>query len=282
MTSESPHRTGAPSSLLAFGLPIATTAGAMLIGIVAGGTAGFVIGVTRDPPPIEYHKTSSLAEMHNQCDPLIIELQTQLANTVGEIELSRGQLALKESDILLLEPMALAQADAPTSADGRNYTAELAAARAQAAEFSRKLELLDRTRGGIVDQLTRVRERMLVEDEALANQIAISDLLRDERGRLRDNDILAAWFAFVTDSQSQICGDASPQTRQILDCRAAVQRELPEIKETFVQCLRAGKPAPAVQRLAQGDPLPAFAHPLDPTNDLVSGWLWSLCDLGPL
>lgn len=273
------------SRLLAVAVPVTTTAGALFIGILIGGLAGFVVGTTK-PPPIEYRETASLAQIHNQCDPLILELQTQLATTVGEVELVKGQLALKESDLLLLEPMIAAQGEAPSASDGRNYLAESDAVHQQITDFSYQLRMLERVRAGIVDQLTRVRERMLIEDEDLANQVAISDLLRDEQGHLRDNEILAAWFAFVTDSQTRICGPEEPEpsdapgemTRRDLDCRAAVQRELPAIKAPFVRCLRAGQPAPIAHRPPKGDPLPTFAHALNPSSELVAGWFFLLCD----
>jgi hypothetical protein len=260
--------------LLQVAIPLTTIAGALLIGLALGSIAGWVVS-QKQPQPIEYRQTTSLAELHDRCDPLVTELQTQLANTVGEIELIKGQLALKESEILLLEPLVVTQGSAPSAPDGRNYVAELGAARLQSTELGYQLRLLERTRTSLMDQLTRVRERMLVEDEQLAQQVAISDLLRDERGRMHDQEVLAAWFAFVSDSQTRICGPEIQ--RRGLDCRAAVQRELPAIKEAFVHCLRAGHPAPVAERLREGEP-PAFAHPLNPASELVGGWAFMLCD----
>jgi hypothetical protein len=263
--------------LLQVAVPLTTIAGALMIGLVLGSIAGWVVS-QKQPQPIEYRQTASLAELHNQCDPLVTELQTQLANLVGEIEMVKGQLSLKESDLLVLEPLVLAQGSAPSALDGRNYAAEREAAWLQAAELSTQLRLLERTRGNLVEQLTRVRERMLVEDEQLAQQVAISDLLRDERGRLHDPDVLAAWFAFVSDSQTRICGPDIQ--RRGLDCRAAVQRELPAIKEAFVRCLRAGQPAPVAERVEEGAELPPFAHGLNPSSEFVAGWAFLLCNPG--
>src|SRR5262245_21962184 len=97
-----PALSGCAPHLLQLAVPFAVTAGALLIGIFIGGLGAWGL---KPKPPIEYRSTASLTQLHDECDPLVSELQSQLATVVGEIELTKGQLALKESDILLLEPM---------------------------------------------------------------------------------------------------------------------------------------------------------------------------------
>ena len=255
-------------------LPFTATLTSLLIGVGIGAVAGWV--VKPSPKQISYQRTTSLTEIVEVCEPLILELQTQLTGVVADLELVRAQVALREAEIEALEPLALAQGAAPSAADGRSYVAELQSAFAQRDEFGHQQQMLERIRDGLVDQLTRTRERLLVADRELAEEVAISDLLRDAQGRLVDPGLLSAWFGLVAETELRICGTGTG--RRSDDCRAAVAHELADIKATFVHCMRAGQPLPEAREPAPGEALPPFAHALDPSNDLVSGWYLTTCD----
>lgn len=278
MASE-PRSTTAPAAsgcgrALTTLLPFTATLTSLLIGVGIGAVAGWVVKPV--PKQISYQRTTSLTEIVEVCEPLVTELQTQLTGVVADLELVSAQVALREAEIPELEPLALAQGAAPSAADGRNYVAERAAAIAQRDEFGHQQQMLERIRDGLVDQLTRTRERLLVADRDLAEQVAISDLLRDEKGRLVDPGLLSAWFDVVRDTENQICGTGTGRRSE--DCRAAVARELADRKEEFVRCMRAGQPVPTAHGIEKEEALPPFARALDPGNDLVSGWYLTSCD----
>jgi hypothetical protein len=255
-------------------LPFFTAVVCVWVGIVIGAGAAWFL--KPEAPPIEFHAPASLAALTRECEPLVVELEGEITGTFAELEVVKAQLAVKEQEIAWLSPEAQAQGDEPSAEDGRNYVLELAAAERQLSELRVSRRLLERHRASVLDQIARVRERLLVPDEALAEELAISDLLRDESGVLVDAALLPAWFGFVKDAQNEVCGP--DRTRKALDCRAAVQRELAQVKADFVHCVRAGQPIPTVRRPAEKEAVPTFVRWMNPEVHAVAGWYTQLCD----
>lgn len=255
-------------------LPFFTAVICVTVGAAIGGGAAWVLKPAA--PSIEFHAPGSLAALTRECEPLAVELEGQITGTLGAIEVVQAQVALKEREITALSPKARAQGEEPSAEDGRNYVLELAAAERQLVELRVEQRLLERHRASVLDQIARVRERLLVPDEAAAAQLAISDLLRDDNGVLVDVAVLPAWFGFVRDSQDTVCG--TDRTRQGLDCRMAVQRELAHVKADFVHCVRAGQPLPTVRKPGPKEPVPTFVRWMDPEVHAVAGWYTQICD----
>ncbi|MEZ4239175.1 MAG: hypothetical protein R3F59_24080 [Myxococcota bacterium] len=255
-------------------LPVVTAVICVSVGIAIGAGGTWIFKPA--PPPIAFTPPSSLAALSRECEPLVAELERELPEVMGELEVVEAQLALKQQEVAAVAPKAGDQGEEPSAEDGRNYVLELAAAEKQLAELRVQRRLLERQRAATLDQIARVRERLLVPDEELANALAISDLLRDDRGVLVDVAVLPAWFGFVRESQDTVCG--TDRTRAGLDCRAAVQRELSRVKADFVHCVRAGQPLPTVRHPAEDEAVPTFVRWMDPEDHAVAGWYTQVCD----
>ena len=186
-STTAPAQTGCARVLTAL-LPFTATLTSLLIGVGIGGVAGWVVKPV--PKQISYQRTTSLTEIVEVCEPLVLELQSQLTKVVedgarpgpGRGQGRRDRRAPTEGPRPGGGPVRCRRSELRRGARGRRCPARRV--RSPAADAGAD-------RDGLVDQLTRTRERLLVADKDLAEEVAISDLLRDERGRLVDDGLSA-------------------------------------------------------------------------------------------
>ena len=271
---EAPRGAFSGMGVLTVVLPFVATIASLLFGILIGGVAGWVVKPTQQP--IEYLKTASLAELQLVCEPVVEEQKTQLAKVKDQIGVLEATVAQKEKEIEELKAAAAKQGKKPKAADGRDYNAEVSAAKEQLAEAKLKIQMLEDVKSQLIEQLTKAQERLAVAEAELAQQVAITDVLRDENGKLKDDVIVQQWFRFVNEAQLAVCERGGRKRTD--ECRAAVVNEISQIKREFVHCIRSGQAAPTAQLLEKGDAMPHFARMMDQDDKHLSGWYLQMCD----
>lgn len=259
---------------LAVAIPFLATVASLLFGIAIGAAIGWFAKPSTQP--IEYLKTASLAELQLVCEPVVQEQKTQLAKVKDQIVVLEATVAEKEIEIAELKEKAAKQGKKARASDGRDYTGELASAKEQLAEAKLKVQMLEQVRDQLVEQLTKAQERLSVVEADLAGQVAITEVLRDENGRLKDDVIVQKWFRFVTESQLDVCERGGKKKTD--DCRASVVNEIAKIKREFVHCIRSGQATPRAEQLDKDQALPHFAHMMNQDDNHLAGWYLQLCD----
>jgi hypothetical protein len=259
--------------LLTIVLPFVATIASLLFGILIGGVAGWVVKPTQQP--IEYLETASLAELQLVCEPVVEEQKTQLAKVKDQIGVLEATVIDRERRITELEGLAAKQGSRK-AVGGRDYSAEVVAAREQLAEAKLRIELLEQVKSQLIEQLTAAQQRLSVVQAELTQQVAITDVLRDENGRLEDEVIVQQWFRFVTESQLEVCERGGRKKTD--DCRGSVVNEIAQVKREFVHCVRSGQAAPAAALLAKGQAMPHFARMMNQDDKHLSGWYLQMCD----
>lgn len=253
-------------------LPFTATFGALGIGVVLGGAA---VWIAR-PTPVEVLRNVSLAELQTACEPVVADQKTQLAKVKDELTALREEVARKEAEVQSLRGAAERQGSRPASADGRDYSAELQAAKEALAEAKLKIQMLEQVRDELVEQLTRTQERLQVVETDLQEQVAISGMLRDENGRLHDELVVQQWYGFVTNTQLDICERGGRKKTE--DCRLSVVGEISTIKREFVHCVRSGQATPSAHELQKGEKLPLYARMMNQDDKHLQSWYVQLCD----
>ena len=263
-------------SLLTVILPFAATIASLLCGVVIGGAAAWIVKPTRQP--IEYLKTASLAELQQVCDPVVEEQETQLAKVKQEIAALREEVARKEAEVVSLR----AAVDKKGGRGGRgssgagNIAGELEKVKEELAEAKLQLAMMEEVKNQLVEQLSRTQERLAVAEADLVEQVAIAEVLRDENGKLKDDVIVQRWFRFVNDAQLSVCEAGGRKKTE--ECRAAVVKEISQIKREFVHCVRSEQAAPMAKHLDKGETLPHFARLMDQDDRHLEGWYLQMCD----
>ena len=260
-------------SFLTVVLPFAATIASLLCGIVIGGAAAWIVKPSRQP--IEYLKTASLAELQQVCDPVVEEQETQLAKVKEEIAALREEVARKEAEVATLRTAADKQGRKGGSS-GRNLASELGKVKEELAEAKLQLAMMEEVKDQLVEQLSRTQERLAVAEDELVEQVAIAEVLRDENGKLKDDVIVQRWFRFVNDAQLSVCEHGGKKKTE--DCRAAVVREIGQVKREFVHCIRSEQAAPMAKHLDKGETLPHFARLMDQNDRQLDGWYLQMCD----
>lgn len=235
-------------------LPFTTTLSALLAGIVIGAVArGWL-----QPPErsIEYVESASLAPLLQQeCAPLLAEIDTQLGLVERDLERATIRNAAEERRIASFT-------DSPATEEDLAHAKTLA-----------EIDYLRRVHRGLNEQKARIRERLVSADEQVAEDVALSDVLREPTtGELVQLDILDAWLAFLSAADREVCGEEP--ARATRDCQAALYKDLAAVRGVFVACKRKGG-APALAR-ADGPP-PEGAIALSGHHPKVRGWHVSPC-----
>jgi hypothetical protein len=262
-------------SLLTVILPFAATIASLLCGVVIGGAAAWIVKPSTQP--IEYMKTASLAELQQVCDPVVEEQETQLAKVKQEIADLREEVARKEAEVVSLRAAADRKGRKGSGSSGSAELAgELERVKEELAEAKLQLAMMEEVKNQLVEQLSRTQERLAVAEAELVEQVAIAEVLRDENGKLKDDVIVQRWFRFVNDAQLGVCEHGGK--KKTLDCRAAVVREISQIKREFVHCVRSEQAAPMAKHLDKGETLPHFARLMDQDDRHLEGWYLQMCD----
>jgi len=245
-------------------LPIVIGLGALALGFLAGGAAGWWSKPATPGGTTEVSVPRELSEAEKEAiwKPKVAEATANLEAAHTDIAMLEDQVRDKETQVKALQDeLARRKASGSGTTELRK---QLDAARADLADVQQKLEVALADKDRLTSELATATAAL--DDAQRQTRTAVQQTL-DER-----------WAGFVRQAELDVCEKGGKN--KVANCRDLVQRSLTaDVKAGYLHCVKAGQEPPAL-RLAsrKEESLPQYSTWLGESDRATKLWYVELCD----
>lgn len=229
---------------------------------------GFAVGTWQAPDveAAEQVVTANDIAFARVCAPIKMDAQTEIEGLSSRIHTLNEDIQSRKARVAELEAEMSKRADA-----GKRLWRELEDTREALAVAVQQKELLESEKANLVAQLTQTRTVLAQTEEALDDQIDLTE-------EVHEDWIDQHFERFVNAAQLEICERGN--RKKLGACRETVTGLLrrDKVVVAFEHCLRSGQEAPMVVNHDIDGPLPMFASYLDQRDKVVRDWAVQSCD----